>query len=117
MLAQESGGKALEVLRPDEFCHRGKCCFKRLAKRNSHVVAVDIEAAARVATLAIAKAFGALGLGVKKRPPERGLINGHAGAFARMTWARWASASSVGQSGTSLSHSIKVGRAPPLAIT
>ena len=35
----------------------------------------------------------------------------------RMRWAAMASARSVGQSGTSLSHSIRVGSAPVRAIT
>ncbi len=65
MLAQVGGGEKFEVLRADEFCNRGKCCFQCVAKRDCDVVAVDVEAAACIATLPVSKARRARGVGVK----------------------------------------------------
>src|SRR5690606_6130564 len=87
---------------------------KRLGERDGDVVAIDVEAAPGGAAVGVRQARRRRPAGVEEGGAE--LCLAHAVTRSRMRAARVASAARTGQSGTSLSHSMSVGRGPALRI-
>ena len=87
---------------------------QRLGERDGDIVAVDVEAGPGGAAHGIGHARRDGSIRVQKCGAEGGLV--HAATRFRIAVARAASAARTGQPGTSLSHSISVGFAPPARI-
>ena len=115
MLAQEYPGKRVKVLRTDQLFYHRECGTKCIGEADGDIVAIDIETPSCAAPLRVDQTFWNGLRGIKDRAGEFGLA-AHAKTDCNAAFARAASASNTGHSGTSVSHSINVGLGPPVRI-
>jgi hypothetical protein len=118
MGAQEHAGHGAEELVAEEPGDDGKPGGQRVGQAGGDIVAIDVEATACGAALGIGQPGGRRRLGSRSAAPKLDwqVIASHASTGWSTAAARSASALSVGQSGTSVSHSISVGRGPERAM-
>ena len=116
MGAQEQPRQPVHVLFAQKPRDDRKGQVHGLGQGSRDVVAIDAKAAARRSARAVAQPGGYGPRTIEQRRGKDALGGGHAGTLwpmpASALVARAASASSTGQPGMSLSHSISTGRAP-----